>query len=111
MADPQSLLLAQGINQNLAALVQTMNSRFALAAFQGSLTMGAAASTTVTDAKTKGASVILLMPTNAAAATLEAGVGKPYVSARNAGASFVLTCASGSAAGTETYDYVIVNVG
>jgi hypothetical protein len=50
------------------------------------------------------------MATNASAGALEAGANKPYVSARNAGTSFVITGA-GAAAGTETYSYALVNVG
>jgi hypothetical protein len=101
---------AQGINSNLAQLVRDFGSKFPLSAFSGSFICAAAISTTVTDVNVKLASKIFLMPTNAAAAGLEAGANKPYVSARNAGVSFVVTGA-GAAVGTETYEYIIVNVG
>jgi hypothetical protein len=109
-SDPQMAGYAQGINNNLAKIAGVLENRFALAAFSGSLTMAASTSKTVTDANVKANSKIFLMPTNTSAGALEAGANKPWVSARNAGVSFVLTCA-GAAAGTETYEYIIVNVG
>lgn len=109
-SDPQMAGYAQGINKNLAELVGVLSSRFALSAFSGSFQMAASTSKTVTDANVKADSKIFLMATNTSAGALEAGANKPWVSARNAGVSFVLTCA-GAAAGTETYEYVIVNVG
>lgn len=108
--DPQMTGYAQGMNTTLGEILNTLKTRFALGAYTGSFTMAASTTKTVTDANVKAGSVILLMPTNASAGALEAGANKPYVSARNAGASFVLTCA-GAAAGTETYEYIIVNVG
>jgi hypothetical protein len=101
---------AQGINLNLAAIARDFANKFALSAFSGSFTCAAAVSTTVTDVNVKLNSKIFLMATNAAAGALEAGANKPYVSARNAKVSFVITGA-GAAAGTETYEYIIVNVG
>ncbi len=101
---------AQGINSNLAQIARDLANKFALSAFKGTFTCGAATSTVVTDANVKADSVILLMATNAAAGALEAGANKPYVSARSAGVSFTITGA-GAAAGTETYAYTIVNVG
>jgi hypothetical protein len=53
----------------------------------------------------------MLFPTNSAAATLQGSAKSLYVSAKNAGASFVVTTASGaSAAGGETLDYIIANL-
>jgi hypothetical protein len=101
---------AQGINNNLAKIAATLATKFALACFSGSFTMAASTTKTVTDANVKATSKIFLMATNTSAGALEAGANKPWVSARNAGVSFVLTCA-GAAAGTETYEYIIVNVG
>jgi hypothetical protein len=101
---------AQGINTNLAKIVSVMETRFALACYSGSFTMAASTAKTVADANVKANSKIFLMATNTSAGALEAGANKPWVSARNVGVSFVLTCA-GAAAGTETYEYIIVNVG
>jgi hypothetical protein len=103
---------AQGINNNLSRLIATLENRFSLAAFSGTMTWTAAATATVADTNVKANSIIILMATNATGGTLEAGAKKPYVSARNAGVSFVLTTADGNtAAGTETYSYFILNVG
>jgi hypothetical protein len=55
-------------------------------------------------------SVITLMPTNAAAATLMSGAKSLYVSTRTAATSFVVSTADGNAAaGTETFEYIIHN--
>ena len=69
----------------------------------GGDTLAASASTTVTDANVTTGSVVVVQATSAAFQGLSP---IPYVSAVNSG-SFVLT--HGSAAGTETFDYVVVN--
>lgn len=77
---------------------------------KGSFTCGAAATTTVTQPNVKSTSVVLLVATNAAAATLMAGLTDLYISAKTAGASFAVTTGNGvAAAGTETFDYVVCN--
>ena len=76
----------------------------------GTVTLSAAATTTVPEPSTQSLSVIILMPTNAAAATLQGSAKSLYVSARTTGASLALTTANGSAAaGTETFSYVLWN--
>ena len=73
-------------------------------------TCAAAAGTTVLDTSVQADSVIILMPTNAAAATLMSSTEALYVSARTADTSFVVTTADGgAAAGTETFAYMILN--
>lgn len=77
----------------------------------GSFTCAAAASTTVSNPLVAANSLIVLMPTNAAAATLMGGTKALYISARTANTSFVVTTASGlAAAGTETFTYQILTV-
>lgn len=66
-----------------------------------SVTLAAGTSTVVADTKIGTSDRILVMPTNAAARALPV-----HVSARAAGASFTLT--HGAAAGTETYDAVVI---
>jgi hypothetical protein len=105
------LLHAQGLNQNLAALTAVMRDRFALSAAAGAITLAAASSTTVTNSLAKTASYILLFPTNAAAANLQAGAHALYVSSRLNGSFIVSTADAGSAVGTETFDYLIINTG
>lgn len=68
---------------------------------KGSGTLTAGTTTTITDAIAKTTSVILIQSTSAAITLL--GV---YVSTKNNG-SFVIT--HGAAAGTETFDYIIIN--
>lgn len=76
----------------------------------GTFTCAAAATTTVNDTEVTATSTILLMPTNAAAATLIGSVASLYVSARTAGVSFAVTTAAGTpAGGTETFAYIILN--
>jgi len=111
MASQDDMLAqANGLNANLAQLVTTLLTRFALAAFSGSFSCGAAASTVVTDANAKTTSKITLTPTNAAAGTLQSGAKHLYVTKAN-GSFTVLTADGNAAAGTETFDYLIVNVG
>jgi len=69
----------------------------------GSGTLAASTSTTKTDANVTTSSRILVQARSAGFQQLSP---IPYVSAINAG-SFVLT--HGSAAGTETFDYIVVN--
>ena len=69
----------------------------------GAGTLGTSTATTVTDAEVASTSTILVQGTSAAFYGLSP---IPYVSAKNAG-SFVLT--HGDAAGTETFDYAVVN--
>lgn len=111
MASQDDMLAqAQGLNANLAQIVSVLTSRFALGSYGGSFTCGAAASTVVTDANAKTTSKVLLTPTNAAAGTLQGSAKCLYVTKANG--SFTVTTASGvAAAGTETFDYEIVNTG
>jgi hypothetical protein len=72
----------------------------------GSFTLAAAATTVVANTNVNGASKIILMPTNAAAATLMSSSKALYVSARTFKTSFTVATADGvAAAGTETFEY------
>ena len=100
---------AKGVNQNLGALVQAFTTAFPLHSSTGSFTMAVAATKTVTDATIKAGSIVLLMPTNAAAATLMGSAKSLYVSAKTPGASFtVATANAGNAVGTETFDFAVL---
>lgn len=116
MADPSTTAMlgqAAGHNRNFAELISVMRSSFsAMNVHQGQFTCGAAATTTVADTNVKATSFIALTPLNAAAGTLQAGATHLYVSARTAGASFAVTTASaGAAAGTENFQYLVINAG
>ena len=69
----------------------------------GSDTLANDTATTVTDATVSSSSVVVVQGTNAGFVGLSP---LPYVSAKAEG-SFTLT--HGSAAGTETFDYIVVN--
>lgn len=90
--------LAQ-INQNLLALSRLTS---------GTFTMTATATLVVPNTAVTANSVVLLIPTNAAAGTLMQSTETLYISAKSPGVSFtVATADAGSAAGTETFSYVI----
>ena len=75
----------------------------------GTFTMGAAATTVVSNAGIQATSNIIFIPTNAAAATLMGSTKSLYVSARSVGVSFTAATASAAAAaGTETFTYIVV---
>lgn len=76
----------------------------------GTFTADNAATTVVSNTSITANSIILIFPTNATAATLQSGASSLYVSAKSAGTSFtVATADSGDAAGTETFNYLILN--
>jgi hypothetical protein len=77
----------------------------------GTFTLTAAASVAVADTAVIGTNTrITITPTNAAAETLQAGANAIGVTTKTANTSFTVTTAGGgSAAGTETFDYVIFN--
>lgn len=79
------------------------------ASISGGFTCANNATTTITNANVTAASRILIFPTNAAAAALMLGADSLYVSAKTPGTSFaVATAGGGAAAGTETFDYLII---
>lgn len=94
-------------NQNMSQLIQAILGIFPR--ITGTVTLAAAATTTVPNTATAANTLIQLIPTNAAAATLVGGTKSPYVSARSPGVSFTIATASGvAAAGTETFSYFFI---
>ena len=97
---------AQISNRMLTQINETLRGLFPRVT--GSFTCANAATTTVTQPAVEATSIILLMPKNAAAGTLQGSAKHLYISARTAGASFtVATASAASAAGTETFDYIL----
>ena len=95
-------------NANMLTLIAAIESIFPRV--NGTFTLSAAATLTVTQTGVTADSIILLSPTNASAATLMGSAKALYISARTAGASFqVSTASGGNAAGTEVFSYVVVN--
>ena len=94
----------QGIVRQLSAWVQAFKGR---AAF-GSFTMGASATTVISQPVVASNSIITLTATNAAAGTLMGSAKSLYISAKTTGVSFTVATANGVvAAGSETFDYSI----
>jgi hypothetical protein len=94
----------QGISRNIANWVTAFNGRL----IAGSVTLGNATVTVVAQPGVTGDSVIFTMATNAAAALTQRTNGL-YVSALTAGSGFSLATQSGSASGSETFDYILFN--
>lgn len=94
-------------NQNFSQFIQIIQSIFPRTF--GTFTFAAAATTTVTQPAVQANTVVFLVPANAAAATLVGSTRSPYVSSQTAGASFVVSTASGvAAAGTEQFAYFLM---
>jgi hypothetical protein len=97
----------QGMTRLLSSLVKVFQGSYVT----GTFTLAAAASTTVAQPGVKSSASISLTPTNASAATLEGSAKALYVSAVTSGANFTVSTANAaSAAGTETFSYLIKNV-
>lgn len=95
-------------NQNVSLLIQTIAAIFPRVT--GSFTAANAATTTVANANIAANSIVVIVPTNAAARTLQAGANMLTVSATSGGVGFTAaTAGGGSAAGTETFSYYAVN--
>jgi hypothetical protein len=110
----QDDMLAQvsGHNMNMAELIKVLTNRFALSCFSGTFNMTATATFTVTDANIKANSFVIFLPTNATAAQLQGSAKQLYVSSKAADVSFVAATGNATVAvGTETFAYLIVNVG
>ena len=102
------ITVLKGINNQLSQIYQALLAIFPRVS--GSFTLTAAATTVVTQTAITANSIILWMPTNAAAGTLQGSAKSLYVSARTVGASFTVATANAvAAAGTETFSYVVVN--
>jgi hypothetical protein len=71
---------------------------------------GIGVSTRVRNRSITDKSVIVLFPTNAAAAKLQASQSPLYISGKIAGDNFTVSTADGSATtGTETFNYIVFN--
>ena len=111
VADQALLGQFQGANSNLSAIAKALTNAFVGNASHGTFSMPAAATTTVTDGAVKATSIILPIAVNAAAATLMGSAKALYATAAAAGGSFTAATASGtSAAGTEKFAYVVLNL-
>ncbi len=104
--NPDIVIQLQSIVSQLSALVQAFSGRLSF----GTFTLGAAATTVVQNTAVKGNSYISWVPSNAAASALEGSAKCLYKSTVAAGASFTVATGNAvAAAGTETYDYIIIS--
>lgn len=111
MESDDAITLLRAIATNIGEQTASLNRLFGISGTGGNFTLGAAATTVVSQVLVTANSLIFLQPTNAAAATLMAGSSSLYISAKSAGVSFtVATADAGSAAGTETFSYFLVNL-
>lgn len=95
----------QGIIRQLSAWVAAFQGRNAY----GTITLAAAATLVVPNGFTGGNSLVIITPTNAAAATLMGSSKALYVSTLSPGVSFTLATADGTnAAGGETFNYILI---
>mgnify|MGYP001570164330 CR=1 FL=1 len=92
--------------QNLGQLVNVIQNIFPRTI--GTFTLSNATVTVVTQPAVKANSVVFFTPTNATAALVQRTMGL-FHSASTAGASFSISTQSGTAAGTETFEYVVIN--
>ena len=98
------------LNQQIGSLINALTDLLPFSGATGTFTCAASATTTVTNTSVAANSIILLTPTNAAAATLMSGATALYLSARTAGTSFAFSTANAAAAaGTEAFQFLIVN--
>ena len=96
-------------NQVLSQIVTALQAIFPRVA--GTFTLAAAATTTVPEPATQSTSLIQLTPLNASAATLMGSAKALYISARTTGSGFTVATASGAAAaGTEQFQFAMVNL-
>ena len=73
----------------------------------GSFIFGAAATVVVSNVAVQANSRVILIPTNASAATLMGSAKSPYVSNITVGTNFTVSTANGVAAtGTEAFQYI-----
>lgn len=96
-------------NQILNGLLNALQNGFPRTV--GTFTMAAAATMVIPQTATQSTSNITLTALNAAAATLMGSNKSLYISTRTQGASFTVATASGAAAaGTEQFQYELLNL-
>ena len=91
---------------NLSQMVLAFQAAFPR--ITGSFTLAAATTTVVTQPATASNSIVTLTPTNTTAALTQRTLGI-FHSANAPGASFSVSTQGGAAAGTETFNYTMVN--
>lgn len=96
----------KGAVQNLSQINQTLQD--ALPRITGTFTLSAGTTTVVTQTAIAANGIVHWDATNATAALTVRTAGL-YLSAVTSGASFSVSTQSGTAAGTETFNYIAIN--
>ena len=109
MSDQAILQAAQALSTNLASITKALQAAFVGQASAGTFTMSATASKVVTDSAAKTTSLVVLFAQNASAATLM-GSAKSLYAASGSGSFTASTASGASAAGTELFTYLILNI-
>jgi len=109
MSDQAILQASQAITTNIAALTQALKAAFVGQASAGTFTMAASATKTVTNPNVLASSFVLPFALNAAAATLM-GSTKALYTVAGGGSFTAATASGGSAAGTEQFGYLVLNI-
>ena len=109
MASSDSILATlNGGVTNLANLVTAV--RDAFPRINGTFTLANATTTVVAEPSIAASGIVVFTPTNAAAALTQRTRGLYHDQAANvAGKTFTVSTQSGTASGTETFEYLVVN--
>jgi len=105
----QAGLIGNLIAQQLAKIAANFAAAFPSGQIGAFTLNNGAATVTVASPQVQTASFVMWTPTNAAAGTLEGSTKKLYISARVAGTSFTVSCATGTASATATFSYLVQN--
>jgi hypothetical protein len=109
MSDQAIAQAAQAVSTNLAAISSALQKAFIGQASTGTFTMSATASKAVADSNVKTTSQVFLFAQNAAAGTLMGSAKSLYTTTAN-GSFTALTASGASAAGTEIFSYLVLNL-
>lgn len=94
----------KGVVTNLSQLISVLQNVFPRSS--GTITLAAGTTNIVSNAAVTSSTIPFFVPTNSAAALLQANAGL-YISAATAGVGFSISTQSGTAAGGETFSYVL----
>lgn len=96
----------QGGVENIGKLIEAVEGAFPR--INGTFTLSAGTTTVVTQAQIAANGIVIPFAKNAAAALVVRTAGL-YQSAVTSGAGFSMSTQSGTAAGTETFSYIVIN--
>lgn len=95
-------------NQNMSRLIETVSAIFPRIS-SSFVFPNNASSVTVAQTSIQSSDRVVILPSDAAAASLIGSVKSPWVSTVTSGASFVVSTASGTTTGTANFNYLVFN--